>query len=124
MTTDLLADSQGEVAAQMPPTGPAKDSVADDAKRKAANRFQVLNAFVDRRMAQLSPSEITTWLILYRDTKPDGTARTSQADLGRRAGVDARTVRRAIANLKRRGLLKVIRRGDLRGGPSSYAVLP
>ena len=72
----------------------------------------------------LNRGELLTWLVLYRDTKADGLARTSQADIGRRAGVNVGTVKRAVATLCRRGLLTVVFRGSLRRGPSVYRVRP
>jgi hypothetical protein len=39
-----------------------------------------------------------------RDAKPDGTARTAQADLARRAGTSDRTIRRALDIAKDTGL--------------------
>jgi hypothetical protein len=92
------------------------------AKGKPGGRFAVLNAFVDGTMATLKPSERAVWLILFRDTKPDGIARTSERDIARRAGVSDRMVRYALTALERRGLVQVVRRGWLRAGPSSYCV--
>lgn len=69
-------------------------------------------------------NEIAVWLVLYRDTKQDGTARTSQADMARRVGTSDRTVRRALDKLERRGLLKVTYRGGIGRGPSAYRVRP
>ncbi|HVX12757.1 MAG TPA: helix-turn-helix domain-containing protein [Pirellulales bacterium] len=94
------------------------------AERKTGSRFAVLNAFLDFTAAGLTRAEMLVWLILFRDTKPDGLARTSAADIARRAGVNLRTVKRATNNLQRRQLLKVARRGGLRQGPSSYRVRP
>jgi hypothetical protein len=94
------------------------------ARRKAADRFAVLNAFVDFTLAGLTRNEMAVWLMLYRDTKPDGTARTSQADMARRVGTSDRTVRRALDGLKRRGLLKVTYRGGIGRGASVYRVRP
>jgi len=91
-------------------------------RRKAADRFAVLNAFVDWTAAGLTRAEVPVWLILFRDKKPDGIARTSQADLARRAGANLATVKRATAGLRRRGLLTVVFRGSLRRGPSAYRV--
>lgn len=92
-------------------------------RRNTADRFAVLNAFVDFTMRELSRAEALVWLVLYRDTK-DGTARTSQADIARRAGVNVRTVKRAVVGLHRRGLLVLAHRGSLRRGPSTYRVRP
>jgi hypothetical protein len=94
------------------------------AGRRTGERFATLNAFCDFTLRELTRAEIAVWLTLYRDTKADGTARTSQADLGRRAGVTLATVKRAVAGLCRRGLLAVVFRGSLRRGPSAYRVRP
>jgi len=88
---------------------------------KTRDRFALLNAFVDMTAGELPRSGILVWIILYRDTR-DGVARTSQADIARRAGTSKRTVGRAIQDLQRRGLLRVIRRGGLNRGPSHYEV--
>ena len=74
-------------------------------------------------MRNLSRAEIGVWLLLWRDTR-DGTARTSQADLARRTGVNVSTVKRAVARLEKSGLVTVVFRGDLWHGPSRYAVYP
>lgn len=92
-------------------------------KRKAGDRFGILNRFVDFTLAGLSRGEIAVWLILFRDCR-DGTARTSMDDLARRAGCDRATVFRAIRGLERRGLVKVVHRGGLGKGPSRYRVRP
>jgi hypothetical protein len=92
------------------------------ARRKTGNRFAVLNAFVDFTMQGLTRNEIAVWLVLYRDTKADGTARTSQADMARRAGMGRRTVVRAIARLEWRGLLKRVYRGSIHRGMSVYRI--
>jgi hypothetical protein len=75
-------------------------------------------------MAGLAPAERSTWLILWRDSKPDGLATTSQASIARRAGVTDRAVRGAVKRLLALGLLTVLRRGSLRRGPSAYRVHP
>lgn len=92
-------------------------------KRKTADRFAVLNAYVDYTLRDLSRPESAVWLVLYRDTR-DGIAKTGQADIAKRTGLCDRTVRRAIKRLADRGLLVVVRRGGLRQGTSAYRVLP
>jgi DNA-binding transcriptional ArsR family regulator len=90
-----------------------------------AERFAALNAFTDYSLAGLTAAEAKVWLILFRDTRAaTGTARTGQADLARRAGLDPRTVRRALSSLEARGLVTVVRRGRLNAGPSVYRVHP
>jgi hypothetical protein len=93
-------------------------------KGGSAGRFVCVNAFIDVTMRLLTPAERAAWLILWRDTKPDGLARTSQADLARRAGVSDRTIRSALRGLGSKKLLTVVHRGNLRRGPSIYRVWP
>ena len=88
------------------------------------NRFAVLNAFADFTLRTLDRTGVAVWLLLWRDTKADGLAKTSQADLARRGGISDRTARRAIDRLQRAGLLSVVHRGGLRRGVSTYRVHP
>jgi len=93
-------------------------------RRRTADRFGVLNAFLDMTAGALTRAELLTWLILYRDTKPDGTTRTAQADIARRVGITARNVRRALNRLAAFGLVRIVRQGGFRKGASVYAVEP
>ena len=93
-------------------------------KRASALRFQVFNAFVDEGMASVTPHEAAVWFVLFRDTKPDGIARTAVDDIARRAGIGRRTVLRALNRLERLRMLQVTRRGGLNRGVSSYRVFP
>jgi hypothetical protein len=93
-------------------------------KGKSGNRFHVINTFADHTLAGLRRAEVAVWVLLWRDTRPDGLARTAQTDLARRAGVNGRTVKRAIQRLQRAGLVTVVRRGGLFRGPSTYRVNP
>ena len=93
-------------------------------KRQSRLRFEVLNAFVDGGMSDLKRAELAVWLILFRDTKPDGTARASLDDLARRGGFDRQTASRAVGSLARRKMLQVTRRGGLNRGPSTYRIFP
>jgi len=119
----------------LPPMEPSKprttsnNSKAEKPKRTAKttatrNRFAALNAFADFTVRTLDRAAMAVWLLLWRDTKADGLAKTSQADLARRAGISDRTARRAIERLRRAGLLTVVHRGGLRRGISSYRVHP
>jgi biotin operon repressor len=112
----------------LPPLGMANESPAGAARttkrRTAGDRFVVINTFADFTLRELSRAEISVWLLLWRDTKPNGLARTSQANLAARAGVTVRTIERTIRTLQDRGLLVVVRRGQLQAGPSTYRVLP
>jgi hypothetical protein len=104
--------------------GTSNKAKGPGSRRKAADRFAVLNAFADYTLATLDRAQIAVWLLLWRDTKPDGLARTSQADLARRAGIAERTARRAVESLRRAGLLTVAYRGGLRRGVSTYRIRP
>jgi winged helix-turn-helix DNA-binding protein len=90
--------------------------------KQTADRFAALNAFADFTLRDLDRAEVAVWLLLWRDTKADGLAKTSQADLARRAGIAERTARRAVDRLERAGLLTVVHRGGLRRGVSTYRV--
>jgi hypothetical protein len=106
---------------------PARPAPSPKAKSRAARsrRFAVLNAFTDFGLADLTGAETKVWLILFRDTKAaTGTARTGQADVARRAGLQPRTIRRALAKLEAKGMARVVRRGRLNAGPSVYRVHP
>ncbi|MBX3401554.1 MAG: hypothetical protein KF873_22715 [Gemmataceae bacterium] len=93
-------------------------------RRTRSERFAVLNTFTDFALAGLTGAEVKVWLILFRDTKATGTARTGQADIARRAGLKPRMVRYALASLEAKGLVQVVRRGRLNSGPSTYRVHP
>lgn len=91
-------------------------------RQRHYGRFAVLNGFVDASMGTLPRAAALAWICLWRDTKPDGLARTAVADLARRVGVDRSTVLRALPLLVERGLLEVVRRGGLGRGVSVYRV--
>jgi hypothetical protein len=93
-------------------------------KRRSAGRFEALNSFVDLTLRGLDPTAAVVWLILYRDTKPNGLACTSQSDLSRRAGLSASSVYRALRRLEKLGLVIVVRKGRLNVGASVYRVQP
>ena len=79
-------------------------------RRNSLERFKALNDFVDVGMAQLSRSEIAVYLIVFRDTKPTGLARTSRTELARRGGMTERQASRALNKLIDRGAVHVIRK--------------
>ena len=103
-------------------SGPARDRNRKPARRGRSERFALLNAFVDVTLADLTGAEAKVWLILYRDTKANGVARTGQADLARRAGLTVRGVQKALDKLSAKGLVVVVHRGRLNAGPTTYRV--
>lgn len=92
--------------------------------RIAGGRFGVLNRFVDLTLRRIGPTPAAVWLVLFRDTKPDGTARTGQEDIAKRIGKSVRTVYDALRRLEKLGLLIVVRRGRVNTGPTVYRVRP
>ena len=111
-------DEPEEPARPVPTSKPAR-------RGGRADRWAALNAFADFALADLTGAEAKVWLLLFRDVKAaTGTARTGQADLARRAGIDARTVRRALASLEAKGMVRVVHRGRLNGGPSAFRLHP
>jgi DNA-binding MarR family transcriptional regulator len=103
----------------LPPDGRPRDAPAKGkAKGAATGRWALFNAFSDGIARDLTPAAAMTWLILFRDTKRNGLARTSQSDIARRAGVTDRAVRDALRELIRRGLVVRVQRG----GPGRASV--
>lgn len=105
-----------------PPPPPPKKAKGGLPRR--GERFAVLNTFADFTLAGLTGAEVKLWLLLFRDTKRTGTARTGQADLARRGGLTVRGVQKVLDKLTAKGLVKVVRRGRLNCGPSVYRVHP
>ena len=123
----------GAVLPPLVAPGGAKDARTRPGRRKGRRthtrrrqrhygRFAVLNGFVDGHMGTLPRAAALTWVCLWRDTKPDGLARTAVTDLARRVGGDRSTVIRALRLLVERGRLEVVRRGGLGRGVSTYRV--
>lgn len=106
----------GKVPKDNPPAKPK-------AKQQTADRFAVLNGFVDCSIASLTRAELATWLVLYRDTRK-GTACTSADDIARRTGTSKRAILTAIDRLRKKGLLMRVFRGSINRGPSVYRVVP
>ena len=77
--------------------------------------FATINAFVDFTLAKRTRNEAAVWLVLWRDTK-DGTTRTAQTDIARRAGINRRTVIRILDKLESTGLLRIVHRGGFNRG--------
>jgi len=107
-------------------SGRTRDRNRKPARRGRSERFAALNAFVDFGIAdaKLTPAEALVWLVLYRDTKANGVARTGQTDIARRAGLSVRGVKKAIRALTAKGMVHVLNRGRLNVGPSVYRVHP
>jgi len=125
---ECLPPMEPEPLAAEPPLSPESASPekakGKNRRRKTGARFATLNTFVDVGMANLKPTEQAVWFVLWRDTKPNGLAASSQLHIARRIGRSDRTVRRAIDRLVTLGFLQVVRRGGIRQGPAYYRVFP
>ena len=106
------------------PADPPKAIGRPQPKGKATGeRFAEINAFVDCSMGDLARAELATWLVLWRDAR-NGTVRTSAADIARRIGTTRRAVTDALAGLRKRGLLTLVKRGGINRGASVHRVNP
>lgn len=119
----LRSSSDGRDQPPARPQGHRSKAKGKTSRRKAGDRFAVLNGFVDAGMVGLSRVELGIWLVLFRDTR-DGTACTSEESIALRIGCSKRAVSKAVGRLRRRGLLVQVFRGGINRGPSRYRVLP
>jgi DNA-binding MarR family transcriptional regulator len=85
--------------------------------------FQNLAGFVDEGARKLSRSELVTYLILLRDTRPNGTARAGLNDLAERGGLSRKSASRAVGSLIGKGVLRIVRRGTP-GKATLYTIFP
>lgn len=121
----VLPPLEGPIAA------PANDGVKARPGRKSqasgprehGDRFGTINAFVDMSLRGLGRAPIAVWIVLWRDER-HGLSRTAISDLARRAGCSRSTIGRALANLKKAGLITLVRQGGPRAGPNVYRVRP
>ena len=86
------------------------------------DRFRVLNNFVDGPMRRVSDGAVKAWFILYRDTKPDGLAKTGLSDMATRMGSSVSTAKRAVRDLRKSGLVTLVQKGAPGRGPNVYRV--
>ena len=106
------------------PTKPAPTSAGKtDKTAKSAQRFHTINDFVDLSMRGLTGAAAKAWVVLWRDTKPNGLAKTAISDLARRMGCSTTTAKRAVRELRAAGLLDVPVLGGLGRGASVYRVV-
>lgn len=104
-------------------TDPGADRPVGQPAPARGDRFRSLNGFIDGVMRDLTRSELSVWLVLFRDVKADtGLATVSQASVAGRVGVSVRCVQKALRGLTGRGLVTVVRRGRLGAGASVYRV--
>jgi len=93
-------------------------------RKRSTYFFETFNTFVDHGVRHLSRSEIAAYLVLLRDTKPDGTTRTSYTDIATRGGMSRMSAIRAVRSLVKRGVVEIVRRGGRGVGSTTYCVVP
>ncbi|MFM8282788.1 MAG: helix-turn-helix domain-containing protein [Planctomycetaceae bacterium] len=111
-------------AVRVPPRSGRSGATKQRPPSDSRGRFKDINDFVDKTMRTLPDRAARAWFVLWRDTKPDGLARTSQSDLARRMGVSPDTAKRAIKDLKTAKLIDVVLPGSIARGPSVYRLKP
>lgn len=121
---DVLPPMEPDRPRPKPKRAPKSQRTSKRGRKAGSGRFAVLNRFVDESMRKLDRTAACVWLVLYRDTKRDGTVQTGQTDIARRCDVCVRTVYAALETLRKHGLLTVIRKGRLGSGPTVYRIFP
>lgn len=117
----------------LPASAPVETTESFDGKRAKSNqrairkpdsvaRFKTMNEFVDYSARLVDTTAQAVWLVLFRETKPNGVARISHGQIAERIGSSRRTVVRAVQHLEDAKLVSVVQRGGLTGGSSSYRV--
>jgi DNA-binding transcriptional ArsR family regulator len=98
---------------------------ATTAKKQSKRRFEELNEFVDRgaREADLSLAAFATWACLYRHAREHRVSVPISA-LMANLNVSRPTVMRALAELKAKRMMKVVRKGGLGHGTSERVLSP
>ena len=95
-----------------PPSRVRRKEPTKGRQEAAAGRFQVLNAFVDQWRRMVSPSALAVWLVLYRETKPDGLAQISHNQIADLIGLKRRATINATQELVEKGLVDIVKRGS------------
>ena len=89
---------------------------------QTTERFKTLNEFVDYSARLVDTTAQAVWMVLFRETKPNGLASVSQGQIAERVGLSRRSAIRAVQTLENAKLITVVKRGKKNGGPSFYRV--
>lgn len=79
-------------------------------------RWWAITEFIDGTARGLSNAEIVTWILLWRDTKKNGLAKTSISYLAERSGMSKRRIQQSLELLIENGLVKRVKRGGMAKG--------
>ncbi len=107
----------------LPPVVPLESETKARRKnpKQASGRWGESNKFDDAGARLVSTTEQACWRILFRHAT-NGEARISQQRIAESIGKGLRTVNRSLKKLEEVGLIKVLWRGGLNGGISTYRV--
>jgi hypothetical protein len=84
-------------------------------------RWSKLNHFVDHQLPLLPRGAgAAAWLVLFRHANREHQVSIGAGRLADLLSVDRRTAQRAVQDLLDTGVLRVVRRGGLRGGSNIY----
>jgi hypothetical protein len=88
---------------------------------RLTRKIKALNQFIDYSGPELDHVEFRIWMILFRHAT-DGIVTRSHGLLAKDMSVSARTVQRAIGRLIEKKLVRVVQRGGLHVGASTYGL--
>jgi DNA-binding transcriptional ArsR family regulator len=99
----------------------AQPGSRDDGRRKGRlwKKIEAFNRFIDTAGPFLPELDRYLWLVLFRHAT-DGTVKRSHGRLAKDLGCSERTIRRAMDRLEETGLVRVVERGGLRVGASTF----
>lgn len=107
----------------VPPRGEkSKSGKPSVHKPESVGRFKTMNEFVDYSARLVDTTAQAVWMVLFRETKPNGLACISHSQIAERIGSCRRTVVRATQHLEDAKLITVVHRGGMTGGSSSYRI--
>lgn len=89
------------------------------AKGRLWKKIEALNRFVDGTGPKLSHVDFRVWMTMFRHAR-DGLVTRAHGQMASDIGVSERTVRRAIERLHERKLVRLVSRGGLHVGASTY----
>ncbi len=89
-------------------------------------RFKTINVFYDQGVAEakLSLIAVAVFPAMWRHASPDGRVSVSGARLAAATGLSEISVKRAIAELREKRMLKLVKRGGIGRGASVHLMSP
>ncbi len=88
-------------------------------KGRLWKKMDAYNAFIDQAFPFIPHVDRLVWLVLFRHAA-DGVVKRSHSLVAKDVGCSVRTIQRAIDRLRAAGLVRVLKRGGLRVGASTF----